>query len=112
MLENLLSILLQPAFMLFEPQSPFCWLFLASAAGVALFACWRRRRASGGGSFAQAMREDFDPAVFFHRSAVVDYKFVFLTHLLSAANVGAAVISTHAIAHGGADALGRNFVQY
>lgn len=105
MFEKLLSIVLQPAFMVFEPQSPFCWFFLLCAAGVALFACWRRRRQSGAVSLAVVLREVFDPAIFFHRSAIVDYKFVFLTHLLSAAQIGAATISAQAIAHGGAAAL-------
>ena len=107
MFENLLSIALQPAFMVFEPDSRFYWMFLLCAAGVALLACWRRLRESGGASLVAAMREVFNPAVFFHRSAIADYKFVFVTHFLAAIQIGAATISAQVIAHGGAAALAR-----
>lgn len=102
---SLTSVLFEPATALFDAASSFYWLYLLCAAAVALVACTSRLRASGNRSVAAAIREVFDPRIFFHPSAMTDYKFVFISHLILALQIGAATISVEAIAHGGAALL-------
>lgn len=105
MFASLISVLIQPATVVFEPESSFYWFNLACAALVALLVCGSRLWASGNRSVAAAIRETFNPRIFFHPSAVTDYKFVFINHFISALEIGAATISVEAIAHGGAAVL-------
>jgi sterol desaturase/sphingolipid hydroxylase (fatty acid hydroxylase superfamily) len=102
MLASLVSILLQPATALFAPESRFYWLYLMCTVIVAVLACKRRLGKSGNGSLSAPIREVFNPSIFFHPSAIADYKFVFINHFFSALKLGAATITVEAITHGGA----------
>ncbi len=105
MFASLMSVLFQPATAVFDPESPFYWLYLLCSALIALLVCSSRLRAPGHRSLTAAIREVFDPRIFFHRSAITDYKFVFISHLIFALRIGAATVSIEAIAHGGAAVL-------
>lgn len=105
MIASLLSVLLQPAAAVFEPESPFYWFYLMCAGAVALLACRSQLRETGNRSLMAAIREVFNPRIFLHPSAITDYKFVFISHFIIALQIGAATISVGAIAHGGAAVL-------
>lgn len=90
-----------------SPGSSFFWLYLAAAAIFALAVCAHRAR--GPGALQRAAREVFDPRVFFHRSAVVDYKLVYINSLMSVAGLGLGIASVEAIAQWGAGGLTRVF---
>lgn len=105
MIASLVSIFLQPATALLAPESPFYWLYLMCTAIVALLVCRRRIAGSGNGLLYTAIREVFNPRIFFHRSAITDYQFVFLNHFVVALILGAAATTAEAITHGGAAAL-------
>lgn len=109
MVASLVSIFFQPATALFMPQSRFYWLYLMCTAIVAVLACRRRLAGSGNGVLSAAIREVFNPRIFFHPSAITDYQFVFLNHFVFALMLGAAVTTAGAITHGGAAALAHVF---
>lgn len=109
MIASLMSIFLQPATALLTPESRFYWFYLLCAAIVALLACRHRLRESGNRSPAAAIRDVFNPRIFFHPSAITDYTFVFLKHFISAVQLGAATITVEAITHGGAIVLTHMF---
>lgn len=94
---------------LLSPGSGFFWLYLVAAAGLALAVCAHRARERSPGALLAAAREVFDPRVFFHRSAVVDYKFVYINSLISAAGIGLGIASVQAIAEWGAGGLTQVF---
>ena len=95
-------ILFQP---LFNPESPYYWVYLVWGALIVLLVCSTRLRASGNRSVTAALREAFNPRVFFHPSAIIDYVFVFISHFISALAMVVAMISAEVIAHGGAAVL-------
>lgn len=88
-----------------SPESSFFWLYLVTAGVFALAVCAQRSREHGFRALLSAVREVFDPNVFFHRSAIVDYTFIYINGLMSVAGIGLGVASAQAIAEWGAGGL-------
>ncbi len=90
---------------LFSPASSFFWLYLVTAAVFALAVCAQRSRERGLRALLSAVREVFDPKVFFHRSAIVDYTYIYINGLISLAGIGLGIASAQVIAEWGAGGL-------
>jgi sterol desaturase/sphingolipid hydroxylase (fatty acid hydroxylase superfamily) len=105
MSEVLAAILSSPVRVLLSPSHPFFWLYLVTAAVIALAVCVRRSSGRGLRALAGAVREVFDPAIYAHRSAVADYVLVGINHVLRMAGIGLAFANAETITHWGASGL-------
>jgi sterol desaturase/sphingolipid hydroxylase (fatty acid hydroxylase superfamily) len=86
--------LLTPLFYLLLPQHRFFWLYLLSSLLIALTVCYLRQPLGDKRSVLNAVREVFPRRVFLHPSALLDYRFVVINHVLFALTFGAVVVST------------------
>jgi sterol desaturase/sphingolipid hydroxylase (fatty acid hydroxylase superfamily) len=100
MLQDIAVKLIEPAFHLFLPQHRFFWLHLCAAIAIALVVCYVRQPHDQGRSIANALRAVFPRQIFLHRSAVLDYRYVVINHVLHAVVLGALIANTVAMTHG------------
>ena len=104
MFETIVAVVALPGhYLLSVPEHRFYWLYLASAALIAVLV--RARRAG----LVAAAAQVFDRAVWLHRSAIVDYQLVTLNYLVSIAELGLGVLGSEAVAHGGSAGLAALF---
>jgi sterol desaturase/sphingolipid hydroxylase (fatty acid hydroxylase superfamily) len=94
MLNDIAVDLLEPATYLVLPQHRFFWLYLCSAVGIALGVCYLRQSAGEGRSVLGAIRAVFPRRIFRHPSALLDYRYVLVNHLLHAGILGALIANT------------------
>lgn len=94
MLNDIVVGVLEPVFYLFLPQHRFFWLYLISAVGIALVVCYLRQSAGEGRSVLGAIRAVFPRRIFGHPSALLDYRYVLVNHLLHAVILGALIANT------------------
>ncbi|MGH6918387.1 MAG: sterol desaturase family protein [Geminicoccaceae bacterium] len=94
MLNDIVVDLVEPAIYLVLPQHRFFWLYLGSAVGIALVVCYLRQSAGEGRSVLGAIRAVFPRRIFRHPSALLDYRYVLVNHLLHAVVLGALIANT------------------
>ena len=86
MLNDIAERLGWPIHALFYPQAHFYWLYLLSTAVAALFLCYLRAEPTAE-RFRAAFRAAFPSRVFLHPSALLDYRFIIVNHVLYALGV-------------------------
>ncbi|TGK18976.1 sterol desaturase family protein [Leptospira fluminis] len=97
-LSNLFSVVLNPIRILFVPSVKIYWAYLASSVLITLFlAFWRSVRRKGF-SVREYLGGIFSGKVWFHKSALVDYKYYFLNTILFPLSFGYFVVSAFAVA--------------
>ncbi len=94
MLHEIAVHLIEPAFYLFLPQHRFFWFYLCSAIGIALVICYFRQSTGEGRSIPAALRAAFPRRIFLHRSALLDYRYVLINHVLQVVILGALIVNT------------------
>jgi sterol desaturase/sphingolipid hydroxylase (fatty acid hydroxylase superfamily) len=99
-LPEVASELVTPVFYLFLPQNRFFWLYLLSAIVIALAVCYARQPAGPGRSVRQALRAVFPRQVFLHPSALLDYRFVVVNHILHVLILGGVIANTVTVTEG------------
>ncbi|MGH6885824.1 MAG: hypothetical protein ACREGK_07105, partial [Geminicoccales bacterium] len=99
-LHDIAADLVTPVVYLFRPEHRFFWLYLLSAVLIALIVCYARQPASQGRSFRQAIRAVFPRQVFLHPSALLDYRYVVINHVLHAIILGAMIANTVTMTRG------------
>ena len=109
MWDDFAARLATPAYALLWPEHPFFWAYLASACIIALGVCASRSGRRGLAALMAGARVVFDPKVLLHRSALTDYQFVLINHVVSVFELGAGILSAQAVAQNGADALSAAF---
>jgi len=91
--------LIEPVFYLFLPEHRFFWLYLFSAVGIAMIICYWRQSGDEGRSILLALRAVFQRRILLHPSAVLDYWYVVINHVLQALIFGVLIANTMAMTH-------------
>ena len=94
MLQDIFIRMIAPLFAPIMAQSRFFWLYLASAVAMGLTVFWLRQT-KGQRSLTVAMERLFEKRVFLHPSALLDYRFALMNHLLFAAVLGLMLLSVN-----------------
>lgn len=100
MLHDIAVQLLSPLLYLLLPQNRFFWLYLLSSLVIALTVCYLRQPRGDGRSVRTALGQVFPRRVFLHPSALLDYRFVAINHVLFVLTFGAVVVSTVVMTRG------------
>jgi sterol desaturase/sphingolipid hydroxylase (fatty acid hydroxylase superfamily) len=99
-LPEIATELVRPVFYLLLPESRFFWLYLLSAIVIALAVCYARQPADAGRSLRRAWLAVFPRQVFLHPSALLDYRFVAINHILHVLILGGVIANTVTVTEG------------
>ena len=98
----------QPLPQLLLAQSSFYWLYLASAAVLAICVCWHRAD-PGPGRLLRAMDHVFDARIFWHRSARADYATILINNVVALGALAIGIASSASLAQKFSDCLTAGF---